>query len=266
MAAGEQVQGAAPRVHQQDGPPGRGLLQVLWAHQDALEGQPRADPDSDRRRGEIRGRHRPGAHEGDLLGRFHARDEVRDARNPRGPSRTGQGMAREDGRSRRRGERRSDAQVSRGPRPLERGHQARPAHPHRQERDRADAVRLGVQEQGRAGDARRRGRLPAGADRHPARQGPGRGRQARCAQGGGRRAFRRARVQDHDRPLRGAAHVLPRLFRRAQFGGHGLHLGARQEGAHRAPAADARKPARRDQGSARRRYRRGRRPEGCHDG
>ena len=46
-----------------------------------------------------------------------------------------------------------------------------PAPPHDQGRDRPDAVRLGIQEQGRAGDARRGDRLPAVADRHPAGQG-----------------------------------------------------------------------------------------------
>ena len=62
-----------------------------------------------------------------------------------------------------------------------RGDQARPAPAHDRERDRADAVRLGVQEQGRAGDARRRDRLHAGADRHPAGQGRARERQDRRA-------------------------------------------------------------------------------------
>ena len=63
-----------------------------------------------------------------------------------------------------------------------RGDQARPAPAHDRERDRPDAVRLGVQEQGRAGDARRRDRLHAGADRHSAGQGRARERQGRRAQ------------------------------------------------------------------------------------
>ena len=53
-----------------------------------------------------------------------------------------------------------------------------PAHAHDRQRDRADAVRLRVQEQGRAGDARRGDRLHAVADRHPAGQGRARERQA----------------------------------------------------------------------------------------
>ena len=58
-----------------------------------------------------------------------------------------------------------------------RGDQEGPAPAHHQQRDRADAVRHGVQEQGRAGDARRRDRLPAFARGHPA----GEGRERRTA-------------------------------------------------------------------------------------
>ena len=137
-----------------------------------------------------------------------------------------------------------------------------PAHPHHQQRDRADAVRLGVQEQGRAGDARRGDRLPAVAGRHPAGEGRDRERPARDAQRRRQRAVRRAGVQDHDRPVRRPAVLHPRLFGRAQLGRHRLHLDEGAQGAHRAPAADARQRARGNQGSARRRHRRGGRPEG----
>ena len=81
-----------------------------------------------------------------------------------------------------------------------------------------DAVRLGVQEQGRPGDARRRHRLHAGADGHPAGEGRARERPGRRARGRRQRAVRGPRVQDHDRPVRGPARVLPRLFRRAEPG------------------------------------------------
>ncbi len=181
----------------------------------------------------------------------------------------GEGVARQDGRGRRRGERGAHAQVPRGRRALRRGDQDGPAQAHDRQRDRADAVRLRVQEQGRAGDARRRGRLPAGADRHPAGEGRARQRQGRQPQGLRRRGLRRPRVQDHDRPVRRPAHLLPRLLGRGELGRHDLQPDQGQEGAHRAPAADARQPARGDQGSARRRHRRGRGPErgdhGRHD-
>ncbi len=75
----------------------------------------------------------------------------------------------------------ADEQVPRRARAVGRGHQGGPAPAHDRERDRADAVRLGVQEQGRAGDARRRHRLHAGADRHSAGQGRARERQGRRA-------------------------------------------------------------------------------------
>ena len=66
---------------------GRELLQGLRPDEDAAEGQPGADPDADRRRGQVRGRRRPGADEGDLLGRSDAGDEVRHARHPGGARR-----------------------------------------------------------------------------------------------------------------------------------------------------------------------------------
>ena len=90
VAPGEQVPRAAPRVHQQDGPRRRDVLQVLRAHPRPPEGQPGADPDSDRRGGEIRRRHRPGDDAGDLLGRSLPGHEVREeagARRARSPRR-----------------------------------------------------------------------------------------------------------------------------------------------------------------------------------
>ena len=203
-------------------------------------------------------------HEGDLLGRVVPGDEVRDQGHP-GRSEGARGrVAREDGRGRRRGQRGLHAQVPRGAQAVARGNQERPARAHDQGRDRPDAVRLGVQEQGRAGDARRGDRLPAVADRHPAGEGHQGERPARRAQAERQRAVQRARVQDPHRSLRRPAHVLPRLLRRAQHRRHGLHVAARTQGAHRPRAADARQPARGDQGSPRRRHRRGGRPEGRH--
>ena len=84
-------------------------------------------------------------------------------------ARHGEGVAREDGRERRRGERGAHEQVPRDGRALDRGDQEGHPRAHHRERDRADDVRLGLQEQGRAGDARRRHRLHARPDRHPAR-------------------------------------------------------------------------------------------------
>jgi elongation factor G len=87
VAPGQQVQRAAHRVRQQDGPhrrqlPARGAPDQAsaWAP------TPGADPAADRRGGRFQGRGRPGAHEGDLLGRgdmgmtFDARDIPADLR------------------------------------------------------------------------------------------------------------------------------------------------------------------------------------------
>ena len=89
-------------------------------------------------------------------------------------------------------------------------------------RDQADAgpLRLVVQEQGRAAAARRGHRLPAeparrpadGGPRAPARRRRGRARGAHAVR---RRAVQRARVQDHGRPVRRQARLLPRLLRHA---------------------------------------------------
>ena len=72
----------------------------------------------------------------------------------------------------------------------------------------------GVQEQGRAAHARRRDRLPAVAGRHSAGHGRARKRREGRAPRGRRRAVRGARVQDHDRPVRRPADLLPRLLGR----------------------------------------------------
>ena len=78
-------------------------------------------------------------------------------------------------------------------------------------RHRAGAVRRLVQEQGRAGAARRGHRLPAEPDGHPADQGPppAARRHPRRALRLGQRAVRRAGVQDRHRPLRRPADLLP---------------------------------------------------------
>ena len=96
----------------------------------------------------------------------------------------------------------------------------------------------------------------------PAVKGPNDRRRADHAQGQRRRAVRGAGVQDPERSVRRQPDLLPRLLRHAELGRHGVRADQGQEGAHRAPAADARQRAQRDQGSARRRHRRGRRPQG----
>ena len=98
----------------------------------------------------------------------------------------------------------------------DRGDQARPAHAHDRQRDRADAVRLGVQEQGRAGDARRGDRTTC-PRRSTSRRSSGElenGPKA-IARRPTTRSRSPPRVQDHDRPVRRPADLLPRLLGRA---------------------------------------------------
>jgi hypothetical protein len=59
LAPGQQVQGAASGLRQQDGPHRRQLLQGRRPDEDAPEGQPGAHRDAHRRRRELQGRGRP---------------------------------------------------------------------------------------------------------------------------------------------------------------------------------------------------------------
>ena len=88
---------------------------------------------------------------------------------------------------------------------------ARDPQGHDRPRLRADPVRLGVQEQGRAADARRRRRLPAVAARHPARPRHQPQRRRGPLPRPERQGVRGAGVQDRRRPVR-QAHLLPGLL------------------------------------------------------
>ena len=145
------------------------------------------------------------------------------------------------------------------------GDPPRPARARDPQRDLHHALRLGVQEQGRAGDARRRHRVHAVAGRDAAGQGCRRARPGSDPRGERRRQVLGARVQDPERPVRRQPDVLPRVLGRAQFRRPGVRAGKEPQGAHRPPAADARQRARGDQGSPRGRHRRGRGPQGRND-
>jgi elongation factor G len=96
---------------------------------------------------------------------------------------------------------------------------ARPASRHLRQPVAAGAVRHRVQEQGRPAAARRGGRLPAVAARHPGDRGaPPRRGDAGGAQGRRRRAVLGAGLQDHDRPVRRPARLLPGLLRSRRAG------------------------------------------------
>ena len=151
-----------------------------------------------------------------------ARRRVRDDRDPRGPQRAGRGIPDAADRGLRRLRRRADGSLS--------GRRGDPARADRQvaaprlPRHQGDAgpLWLLLQEQGRAAAARRDRRAAALAARGAAgdrcrarRQGPGRGNRGRAPRRR-QRPLRRPRLQDHDRPLRRQAHLLPRLLGQAR--------------------------------------------------
>ncbi len=202
LAPGRQVPRAAHRLHQQDGPHRRGLRAGRPDDDRPPRRAPRADPAADRRRGRLPRDHRPGRHEGDHL-QGRARQGLRRHRDP--------------GRVRRRGRRRARA-PARGGLALRRrarradprggGDPARAAgrrDPQGDARDQAHAgaVRLLVQEQGRAAAARRRARLPAEPARRAADRGP------RAGQAATRTARRPARPTTPSRSRRSRSRSWP---------------------------------------------------------
>ena len=124
------------------------------------------------------------------------------------------------------------------------------------------AVRLGVQEQGRAAAARRRGRLSAVPDRGAADQGHRSQGQRGGAQSFRQGAARHARLQDHGRPVCRHHHLLPHLFGHACERERRHQLDPRAQGTHRPHAADARQQPRGHQGGLCGRHRRARRAQG----
>ncbi len=204
LAPGQQVPCAAPGLRQQNGSPGRRFPPRGRADQATPGPCPGADPTGDRRGGKLQRADRPGEDEGHLLERCRPGHQLPRGGDPGGAAGAGRGVAGAHGRGRRRGQRRTDEQVS-GRRGTEhRGDQGRAAPADPGQPDRTGGARLLVQEQGRAAGARRGDRLSPGSVGNPGDQGhrPGRRREARRAPCGRRRAFLGAGVQDRHRPLR----------------------------------------------------------------
>ena len=136
--------------------------------------------------------------------------------DPRRPRGQGRRIPRADDRGRRRDGRRRHGRLPRRQGARRRHAEAADPQGDGQGRLLSDAVRLGLQVQGRAAAARCRGRLPALAGRSRGLQGDRRqDRRAGRAQAARQRSAVHAGVQDHGRPARRLDHVLPRLF------GHG---------------------------------------------
>ena len=150
-------------------------------------------------------------------------------------------------------------------RPRARHRHAQALHPQGGQADhlRARALRLGLQEQGRAAPARRGRRLSALARRSRRHQGHRRRHRRGDHSPAERfRAVLHARLQDHGRSVRRHDHLLPRLFRQDRVGHDRAQFDQGQERARRPHAAHARQQPRGHQGSLCRRHRRARRPQG----
>ena len=148
------------------------------------------------------------------------------------------------------------------------GRSAQGGDPQGDARDQADPgpVRLELQEQGRAAAAGRGDRLPPEPARRPAGRGSRDRRRARTTAASGRRApclrrraVRGAGVQDHGRPVRRQAHLLPDLLGQARGGLADPQRHHRPDRAHRADPDDARQRARGGPRGLRGRHRRRRR-------
>ena len=212
---------------------------------------------------ELQGRHRSSAHEGGRLGGRGARREISRRGNSGRPQGESGGVPPHPDRGGGRDGRRRDDRLSR--RAGARHRHAEALHPQGGEADfvRAGAVRLGVQEQGRAAAARRGRRLSAFARRSRRHQGPRRRhRRGNRSHAERFRAVLDARLQDHGRPVRRHDHLLPRLFGQDRVRHDGAQLDQGQERARRPHAAHARQQPRGHQGSLRRRHRRARGAQG----
>ena len=93
----DKYRGSAHLLHQQDGPRGRGFLPLRGNHRRPAEVQAGADPDPHRRRRPVQGRGRPGRDEGARLARRDAgRGSTRTSKSPRScssrPSRTARSL------------------------------------------------------------------------------------------------------------------------------------------------------------------------------
>ena len=164
LAPGRQVQRPAHLLHQQDGPRRRRLLHVGRRRSATkLGARPLPAPAPHRRRGQVPRHHRPRQDEGasSSTTRPWAPSSTRSRSRPTSLEQAKE-YRRQADRGRRRVRRRADGQVPRGPGAL-RPSEVMPRHAQGHHRDEhlPGALRLRLQEQGRAAAARRGRRLPA---------------------------------------------------------------------------------------------------------
>ena len=228
---------------------GANFFKVYEQMKAAPEGQPGADRDPDRRRGELHRRGRPDQDEGDHLGRSLAGHEVRRTARSR-PSCSAERQKWRENMV----EAAAEANEELMNKYLESGELTE------------DEIKLGLRTRTIASEIqpmlcgtafKNKGVqrmldaviefMPSPVDIPPV---PGTDDDDKpvIAQGRRQREVRGAGVQADDRPVRRPADLRARLFGRAQVRRLGLQPDPRQEGAHRPHPADARQPARRDQG------------------
>ena len=185
---------------------------------------------------------------------------------PGGHQRPMRRASRKDDRGLRRRRRRGDGGIPRGR--LQRGQQradlSGAASRSARLQVRARSRRVSLQEQGRAAHARRRRELFAFALGHSSggRARPRASRSQSHAHRVGRRAFFRAGVQDHERPVRRESDVFPRLFGYSGQRDAAAQRDAQQARAPRPNSQDAREQARGAEGVLRGQHLRGRGPQG----
>ena len=265
LASGQQVPRPPHVLRQQDGPHRRGLLPLSGHDQGPPRRRGRGHPAADRRRERVPRRHRPAEDEGAGLGRRHGRG-VPGRRHPRGPRGRRRDLAPRARRRRVPARREHPREVRRRRGDHRRGPSHRPPARDDHRRRRPDPLWHRVQEQGRPTAARRRRRLPPEPARRHRDRGDGHLRRARDGPPRRRqRAVRGPRVQDHERPVRRQAHLLPRVLGQRRVRRRSVERDQGQEGADRASAPDAREPPRGQGGGVRRRHRGGRRAEEHHD-
>ena len=168
LAPGRPLQGSPDRVHEQDGPHGRGLLRLREDDGRPPRRAARPRPAAHRERGALPRRRRPRRDEGDhVVGRPRDCDGRR--RDPGRALRAGERVSPPADRRGRRPRRRAAGDLPRG---RERSHardaQARPPRRDARHHGHPGPPRLGVQEQGRPAAPRRGHRLPAEPARRPA--------------------------------------------------------------------------------------------------
>ena len=248
LAAGQQVRRPPHLLHQQDGPPRRRLLRRAALHRGPPRGHDRRRAAAHRRRGPLPGRGRPRRDERHRLGPGRRpRRQLRRRRHPRGPRRAG----------RRSGATSSStccrSSTSRSP-------TSSSCEEEITAEDLRGALRKGTITNELVpvlnGTAfKNKGvqplldavvaYLPSPLDLPPVQGMNLKGTETVERKPSDDEPLRRPGVQDHDRPARRQAHLLPGLLRPARQGRPAPQHPHRQQGADRSPARDARQqPAR----------------------